>query len=128
MQFSTWSQYKHQNMAIYLVAAHQIGAISFVSHVFIGSISDIELTRKSNFLTILQDKPRISIMSDRGFNTKDMLEYIGIELNIPPFMERCAQLPVKEIQEGRRITLVRIHVKRAIGQMKKYAFFQGHFL
>lgn len=53
-----------------------------------------------------------------------MLKDIGIELNIPPFMEGRAQLPVKEVQEG-RIASVRIHVERAIGRMKNFAILQG---
>ena len=61
-----------------------------------------------------KDKPGISIMADRGFTIKDMLKDIGI-LNIPPFMERRTQLSSKEVQEGRRIASVRIHVERAIG-------------
>ena len=127
MQSSTWSQYKHHNMAKFLLACTPNGAISFVSPVFVGSISDIKLTRESGFLTTLQDKPGISIMADRGFTIKDMLKDIGIELNIPPFMEGRAQLPVKEVQEGRRIASVRIHVERAIGRMKNFAILQGTF-
>ena len=66
-------------------------------------------------------------MADRGFTIKDMLKDIGIELNIPPFMEGRAQLPVEEVQEGRRIASVRIHVERAIGQIKNFAILQGSF-
>ena len=66
-------------------------------------------------------------MADRGFTIKDMVKDIGIELNIPPFMEGHAQLPVKEVQEGRRIASVRIHAERAIGQMKNFAILQGTF-
>ena len=111
MQSSTWSQYKYHNTAKFLVACTPNGVISFVSPVFVGSISDIELTREPGFLATLQDKPGISIMADRGFTIKDMLKDIGIELNIPPFMEGRAQLPVKAVQEGRRIASVRIHVE-----------------
>ena len=53
-------------------------------------------------------------MADRGFTIKDMLMDIGAELNIPPFMEGRQQLPSDEVQEGRRIASVRIHVERAI--------------
>jgi len=101
--------------------------VLFISPVFVGSISDIKLTRESGFLTTLQDKPRISIMADRGFTIKDMLKDIGIELNIPPVMEGRAQLPVKEVQEGRRIASVCIHMERAIGRMKNFAILQGTF-
>ena len=81
-----------------------------------GSISDVELTRESGYLNTLKDKPGISIMADTGFTIKYMLKDIGIELNIPPFMEGRTQLPSTEVQEGRRIASVRIHVERAIGR------------
>ena len=57
MQSSTWSQYKHHNTAKFLVACTPNGTNSFVSPVFVGSISDIELMRELGFLTTLQDKP-----------------------------------------------------------------------
>ena len=70
--------------------------------------------------TCLEDKPGISIMADRGFTIKDMLKAIGVDLNIPPFMEGRQQLPASEVQEGRRIASVRIHVERAIGRIKTF--------
>ena len=56
-----------------------------------------------------------------------MLKDIGIELNIPPFMEGRSQLPAKEVQEGRQIASVRIHVERTIGRMKNFAILEGTF-
>ena len=38
-----------------------------VSPVYVGSISDIELTHESGFLSKLEDKPGVLIMADRGF-------------------------------------------------------------
>ena len=61
MQSSTWSEYKHHNTAKFLVACTPNGAICFVSPLYVGSISDVELTRVSGFLTKLEDKPGISI-------------------------------------------------------------------
>ena len=49
---------------------------------------------------------------------------IGAELNIPPFMEGRQQLPSDEVQEGRRIASVRIHVERAIGRIKTFSILQ----
>ena len=56
MQSSTWSQYKHHNTVKFLVACTPNGAISFISPVYVGSISDVELTRVSGLLTVLEDK------------------------------------------------------------------------
>ena len=83
MQSSIWSQYKHHNTAKFLVACTPNGAISYVLPLYVGSISDVELTRICGFLTKLEDKPGISIMADHGFTVKDMLEKLGIGLNIP---------------------------------------------
>ena len=74
MQSSTWSQYKHHNAAKFLVSCTTNGAISFISAVFVGSISDVQLTSASGFLVALEDKPGISIMADRGFTNKDSLK------------------------------------------------------
>ena len=86
-----------------------------------GSIADVVLTRVSGFLAQLEQKDGIAIMADRGFTVKDMLKEIGVELNIPPFMEGRKQLPAMEVQEGRHITSVRIHVEHATGRMKSFS-------
>ena len=63
-------------------------------------------------------------MAGRGFTIKDMLKDLGIDLNIPPFLEGRSQLPSIEVEGGRTIASVRIHVERAIGKMKYY--FEEH--
>ena len=125
LQSSTWSQYKHHNTVKFLVACTPNGAISYISPLYVGSISDPELTRVSGFLTKLEDKPGVAIMADRGFTVKDMLKALNIELNLPPFMEGRQQLTAAEVQEGRRIASLRIHVERAIGRLKNYTILKG---
>ena len=51
---------------------------------------------------------------------KDVLEKLGIGLNISPFMKGRQQLPSEEIKVGRKIASLRIHVKRAIRRIKTY--------
>ena len=51
---------------------------------------------------------------------KDMLEKLGIDLNMPPFLDGRQQLPYEEIEAGRKIASLRIHVERAIGRIKTY--------
>ena len=60
------------------------GAISYLSPVFLGSISDVELTRESGFLKTIDNQLGISIMADRGFTIQGMLDEIGMKLNMPP--------------------------------------------
>ena len=64
-------------------------------------------------------------MADRGFTIKDILKVLNIDLNLPPFMERRQQLPLLEVQEGRKISSLRIHVERAIGRIKIFEICKG---
>jgi len=121
MQSSTWSQYKHHNTFKFLVACTPNGVIFFVSPLYVGSISDVELTKCCGLLDVLQDKPGVAIMADRGFTIKDILKEINVELNIPPFLLDKQQLTAAEVEEGRKIAAVRIHVERAIGRIKQFA-------
>ena len=125
MQLSTWNNYKHHNTAKFLVACTPNGSISYVSPLFVGSISDVELTRVSGLLEKLKGQTGVSIMADRGFTVQDQLQSIGIKLNVPPFMEGRQQLPPEEVQEGRKIASLRIHVERAIGRIKNFSILKG---
>ena len=100
MQSSIWSNYKHHNTAKFLIACTPNGCISFISPLYVGSISDVELTRVSGLLKSIEDKSGISVMADRGFTIKDMLGEIGVKLNIPPFMEGRKQLAAPEVSQG----------------------------
>ena len=127
MQSSTWSSYKHHNTFKFLIACTPNGAICFVSPLFVGSISDVELTRISGFIQQLEGRNGISIMADRGFTVKDQLAKIGVDLNIPPFLEGRRQLPADEVKDGRKIASLRVHVERAIGRIKVFSILKGSF-
>ena len=127
LQSSTWSSYKHHNTAKFLIACTPNGCICFISPLYVGSISDVELTRVSGFLQELEGKDGISVMADRGFTIKDQLKKINVELTIPPFLDGRQQLPADEVKRGRQIASLRIHVERAIGRIKQFAILQGNF-
>ena len=122
IQSSTWSSYKHHNTAKFLVGCTPNGSISFISPLYVGSISDVELTRVSGLVEKLAGKSNIS---DRGFTIRDQLKEVGAELNIPPFMEGRSQLPATEVLEGRKIASLRIHVERAIARIKNFTILKG---
>ena len=46
LQSSTWSQYKHHNTTKFLVACTPNGGICFISPLYVGSISDIDLIKR----------------------------------------------------------------------------------
>jgi len=123
LQSSTWSNYKQHNTAKFLVACTPNGAISYISR----RIYFRCRTRHSGFLEKLEERNGIAIMADRGFTIKDQLAKIGIELNIPPFMEGRQQLPAEEVQRGRTISSLRIHVERAIGRIKPFRILKDSF-
>ena len=58
---------------------------------------------------------------------KDTLNDIGVELNIPPFLEGRSQLPQEDIKKTHHMASLRIHGERAIGRIKKFAILQGNF-
>ena len=75
MQLSTWSNYKHHNPAKVLIGCTPNVAVSFVSPLYVGGISVVELTKVSGFLDILDGKKGASVMADRGFTSRDMLSH-----------------------------------------------------
>lgn len=113
----TFSSYKNHNTLKALIGITPSGAISFVSKLFGGCISDRELTIKSGFLDLLE--PGDSIMADKGFLIADLLQPLGVSLNIPP-LKMDTQLTEDQLVETRRIASLRIHVERAIGRIKSF--------
>ncbi len=120
MQSSTWSQYKHHNIVKFLVACTPNGAICYISPVYVGSISDVELTRVCGFVDVLKDKPGVSIMADKGFTVRALLNEINVGLNIPVFLND-KQFSAEDVGKGRKIASVRIHVERAIRENKNFS-------
>ena len=57
---STWSNYKHNNTAKFLIGCTPNGAVSFVSQLYVGSVSDVKLTVESGLIDKHQGKPNIS--------------------------------------------------------------------
>ena len=127
LQSSTWSNYKQHNTTKFLIGITPNGAISFVSPAFVGSISDPELTRASGLIPKLQGKGNISVMADRRFTIQDQLRSIGVALNIPPFLDGKHQLSANEVQQGRSIASLLIHVECAIGRLKNFTILKGVF-
>ena len=84
MQSSTWSQYKHHNTTNNYTLNGAICYVSYLSlyiiynYVYISSISDVQRTCTCAFLFKLEDKPKITLMADRGFTKKKMLKQLNI--------------------------------------------------
>ena len=100
------------------------GAVCYISPLYVGSISDVELTRVSGFIQKLEGRSGMSRMADQKFTIKDMIK-IGVDLNIPPFLEGQKQLPAEEVKKGRQIASVRIHVECPISRIKNFSILKG---
>ncbi len=57
-------------------------------------------------------------MVDRGFEIQDLILKHGLLLNIPPFKGTQSSLSLENVKKTQRIARLRIHVERAIGQVK----------
>ena len=64
-----------------------------------------------------------SVMADRGFDIEEDLVLLGVKLNIPPFLRGNSQLSAKEQVKTQRIASLRIHVERAMEQIKNFHIF-----
>ncbi|XP_065195428.1 uncharacterized protein LOC135827887 [Sycon ciliatum] len=123
VQAATWSNYKNRNTFKLLVGVTPTGAISFLSPLYGGRISDKKLTKRSGLMKLMEKGD--AIMADRGFDIADLLPE-GVDLNIPPFLGSRDQLDEEEVIETRRIASVRIHVERAMERIKNFRI--THFL
>ena len=123
VQAATWSNYKNKNTLKLLVGVTPNGAISFLSPLYGGRISDKELTKRSGLLKLLERGD--DIMADRGFDIAHLMPD-GVGLNIPPFLGSRSQLDEEEVVETRRIASVRIHVERAMERIKNFRI--THFI
>lgn len=121
-QKATWSNYKHSNTFKQLIGISPSGAITFISNIYPGSISDAKIVQVSGFIDNIEEGD--DIMADRGFNIRHLLLPKKATLNIPAFTHgKC--LSSKAIKRSRSIASVRIHVERAIRRMKTFKILSG---
>ena len=81
----TFSNYKNDNTFKALIGISPDGTITFVSSLFLGSVSDKALTRQSGIFDLLESGD--SVMADRGFDIEEDLILRGVRLNIPPYLK-----------------------------------------
>ncbi|XP_062620141.1 uncharacterized protein LOC134281722 [Saccostrea cucullata] len=117
-QGNLYSSYKNHCTCKVLIGITPSGAISFVSDVYEGSISDKEIFKKSKIMDKIN--PGDLVMVDRGFNVRDILLQKGADIVIPPFLGNRTNLSPQEEAQTRAIAKLRIHVERVIERIKKY--------
>ena len=93
-------QLKNRKTFKLLVGCTPNGALSFLSDVCRGRITDKELTKRTGLIE--DGREGDVIMADRGFEFDDLLPQ-GVRCNIPPF---CVQLEPEEVLTTRHISTV----------------------
>ena len=117
-QQATYSTYKGANTVKVLVGILPCGMICFVSDAYGGSFSDRAIFEKSGILNVLEKGD--TILSDRGFNVKDLLDEHDIVLNVPTSLKGKSRLTPAERSYSQHVSTRRIHVERLIGLAKTY--------
>ena len=90
-----FSNYKHHTTLKGLIGISPGGAITFISQLYTGSISDREIVVRSGLLDLPLNE-NDSIMADKGFTIQDLLP-LGVSLNIPPFLGSASQMPAEDV-------------------------------
>ena len=103
----------------FFIACHPAGSITYLSPAWGGRASDVEIVRKSGFISYNYFLPGDQILADRGFTLHDDFAVrTSAELITPAFMKERDQLPAKEVEQSRVKSNIRIHIERVIGILK----------
>ena len=113
-----FSSYKNHTTLKGLIGIAPSGAITFISELYAGSISDREIVEKSGILDLPFNEGD-DVMADKGFTVEDLLT-LGVSLNIPPFLGQSLQMPAEDVVKTQVIASLRIHIERAINKIKNF--------
>lgn len=117
LQSETLSSQKNHTTFKGLIGIAPCGVVTFVSRLYRGSISDIEMTKKAQILKLLQ--PGDGVMADKGFLTEKILSEVGATRIIPP-LSKHTQLSIEDTHKTQAICRLRLLAERAIRRVKEY--------
>ena len=118
-----FSNYKNNTTLKGLVGISPAGAVTFISQLYTGSISDRSIVERSGILDLPFDD-KDCVMADKGFTISDLLPF-GVVLNIPPFLGQAGQMSAEQVVQTQQIAGLRIHVERAINKIKNFHIWDG---
>lgn len=94
-QGNTFSSYKHHCTMKCLIAITPNGGACFISDLFEGSISDVDIFEQSGILQYIN--PGDCIMVDKGFTVKELLLPYQATIFIPPFLGERKKFTQEEL-------------------------------
>ncbi|XP_062336855.1 uncharacterized protein LOC134036116 [Osmerus eperlanus] len=118
LQSEMFSQYKSNTTVKGMIGVSPHGAVTFVSSLYSGSVSDKELFKRSGIIGLL-DKD-MAVMVDKGFRIDDLMP---CKVYMPPFLTKKLQLSHGEVLVTQDNARLRIHVERAIRHIKENKLF-----
>lgn len=118
-----YSNYKGTCTLKCLLGVSPHGLITFISHLYTGCMSDVEICKLSGLLDLLEEGD--DVMADKGFTIKKLLSERGVTLNIPAFLRGKGRFSQGEIIDTEQIAKLRIHVERVNRRIKEYHLFDS---
>ena len=92
-----FSTYKSHNTFKALIRIAPHGAITFISQLYTGCTSDVEITKDSGILDLIKEGD--GIMEDKCFPLEKILKKQKAHLTIPPFLSDKGKFSLQEIEE-----------------------------
>lgn len=118
LQSEVFSTYKSHCTFKALIGMSPHGALTFVSALFEGSISDKELFCHSGIIPLLTSD--MDLMVDKGFLIDEL---VPGNVHRPAFMSKQAQMPEVDVLRTQSVARLRVHVERLIRRVKENKLF-----
>uniref|UniRef100_A0A4W5KWQ8 DDE Tnp4 domain-containing protein n=1 Tax=Hucho hucho TaxID=62062 RepID=A0A4W5KWQ8_9TELE len=118
LQSEGFSSYKSHCTFKGMLGMSPHGAVTLVSSLYAGSVSDKGIFKQSGIISLLT--PDMAIMVDKGFLLDDI---VPCKVYRPAFLSRRTQMPAHEIRETQSIARLRVHVERMIRRVKEHKLF-----
>ncbi|KAJ8273933.1 hypothetical protein GJAV_G00107130 [Gymnothorax javanicus] len=120
LQSEMYSTYKSHCTMKALVGIAPHGAVTFISELYGGSVSDKEIFKQSGIAELLTED--MAVMVDKGFLISDCCK---CKVYCPPFLSKQTQMPAYQVKETQAIARLSVHVERVIRRIKENKLFDG---
>ena len=101
-----------------LIAVTPKGAACFISDLYEGSVSDVDIFEKCGIIKHIE--PGDVLLVDKEFTVQDLLLSRQATIKIPAFLGKRDSLTAEEEMSTQRIAKARIHVERFNERLKKF--------
>ncbi|KAK7890924.1 hypothetical protein WMY93_022887 [Mugilogobius chulae] len=118
LQSELYSKYKSHTTLKAMIGMAPHGAITFVSSLYAGSMSDREIFKQSGIISVLQ--PDMAVMVDKGFLIDNLAP---CKVYRPAYLSGRTQMSRQDVLQTQTIARLRVHVERCIRRVKENKLF-----